>query len=664
MKFITKKLKAEGKSGNPAELGATVNGASVNFAVSVPGASEVILHLYKAGEAEPVISVSLGETEKTGSVYAVNLRLESEDPCTLEYDYETKGERFNDPYTRLLRGRDRYGHRLTASEQPFVRSAIRANRFRWNEEHRPKSEMSNLLLYKLHVRGFTKESGSRAAGTYLGVAGKAGYLKTLGINAVLLMPVTEYNECFRDGDRPEGIPDFRTSSFYRENPLAASAVKPAVQDTEEPEETGPVNFWGYSGQYFLFAPKASYAADPAQADNEFRGMVKKLHQNGIEVLMEMMIPEHTNRSMVLDALRFWVREYHVDGFRINGNIDAEMIACDPYLYDVKLLGSDWNIERISSVQPMPEPPHLAVCNDRYSELTRKFLKGDEGVAESFADIFLRNTAGCGNIRYITDHNGFTLNDLYMYDVKHNEANGEQGRDGTDYNFSWNCGVEGPDKHKKIRDLRMKMKKNAICAMMLSQGTPMILAGDEFGNSQNGNNNAYNQDNPTGWINWSEQRKNSELQSFFREMIALRKAHPVFHNPLPLQWKDSLYKGIPDVSVHGKEVWKMDHSPYNRSIGILLNGEYVRKDDKQPDDSFYLMFNMYWEEQSFAVPILSGHRWVRVLATDTSCAEEPVENRMTIPPRSIVLLQSTAEKKSPERRAKQPKKTTRTTTVER
>ena len=636
------------KMGAPEPLGATAVGAFVNFAVSVPGASEVTLLVYRGGAAEPEYAVVMEAADRYGSVFSVSLKLPAETPeGGWQYEYETKGERFTDPYARLVAGRERFGKRLTAAASRLVRGVVRTQAYRWNGEERPHIPMSDLILYKLHVRGFTKELKTATAGTYAGLAGKAEYLANLGVNAVLLMPFAEYNECFTEGDRTEGVPTFSSTRFYHGSmPRIPEEISEAVREHK-------VNYWGYAKHYFLFAPKASYAHVPGAADTELRQTVKKLHNAGIEVLAEMMIPADTNRSLVLDALRFWVREYHMDGFRIIGaQVDTAMLAADPYLADVKFLCDGWDTGAVYRMTAEPETPLLAEYNDGFLVDARKFLKGDEGMTRAFAGRASKNAANLGVINYITDNNGFTLADLYMYDVKHNDANGERGRDGSDYNYSWNCGAEGPDKRKKIRDLRLRMRKNAILAMLLSQGVPMLLSGDEFGNSQSGNNNAYNQDNPTGWVNWSQAKKQTEFTEFVRAAIALRKAHPALHNPIPLRGTDYLASGAPDVSVHGRDAWRPDDGPYNRCLGILLSGDFAKVGRDGRDDSFYLVFNMYWEEQTFAIPVLPGRDAFRIaLASDASLTAGTITgDTLAVPPRTVAVLQSVAIPKA-ERRGK-------------
>lgn len=625
--------------GDPSVLGATVTGRMVNYAVAVPGVSEVTLHVYDGDGRLPLYSIKMGEEDRYGDIFSVKV---ADAAKGRTYLYEAKGERFLDPYTKLVLGRGSFGRKLSKKDRGALRSPVRFHEFSWQGDRHPSVPYSDMVLYKLHVRGFTMAANVTHKGTYLGVSEKADYLKELGVNAVLLMPCTEFNE-IEEPEISEDIPSFYSSGFYRSSTYKINEEVTEREDAlETVEQHYRVNYWGYTDHYFLFAPKASYASAPERADVEFKTMVKKLHERGIEVLMEMNIPVGTNRCMLVDALRFWVKEYHVDGFRINlEQTDPLLLAGDPYLSGTKLLGSGWDVSAIYPKDRVPTMVTLAEFNDAFRTDARKFLKGDEGMAGTFAGRVMRHPDRSAVINYITDHNGFTLNDLYMYDVKHNEKNGENGRDGSDYNYSWNCGSEGPDRRKRIRDLRLKMKKNAILAMFLSQGVPMILAGDEIGNTQEGNNNAYCQDNPIGWVSWKEARKHAELSAFVREAAALRAAHPALHNPVSLRGTDYLSCGHPDVSVHSKTAWRPDESPYNRSVGILLGGEFAVRNRTEHDDSFYLIFNMHWEEQVFDIPLLSGNRsWKLVLATDPALVPHSVtEPRITIPPRTIAVLQS-------------------------
>ena len=347
----------EYRKGTSEPLGATVSGSCVNFAVSVPGAEEVTLRVYRGASAEPEYAVTMDSEDRTGSVFCVCLKLGGEAPAGgWQYDYEAKGMRFMDPYARLIAGREHFGKRLTAKEERLVRGVVRPSG-NGAALGKPGIAMNDLIVYKLHVRGFTKETKSVNAGTYAALAGKSEYLRTLGINAVLLMPVTEFNECYREGDRDGSVPAFSATPYYRGSGMQTLIPEEIIAETERERK---VNYWGYAKHYSLFAPKASYAADPGKADAEFRAMVKKLHAAGIEVLLEMMIPADTNRSMALDALRFWVREYGIDGFRITGDsVDVRMLATDPYLADTKLLCGGWDAGGIYGSQAEPKTPMLA-----------------------------------------------------------------------------------------------------------------------------------------------------------------------------------------------------------------------------------------------------------------------------------------------------------------
>lgn len=647
--------------GDPSVLGATVMGRYVNYAVAVPGVSEVVLHVYEGDAKQPLYSVVLGDEEHYGDIFSVKL---ADTARNRTYLYEAKGETFLDPYSKLVLGRGSFGHRLSAKERKMLRSPVHFTGFSWQGDRHPSIPYSETVIYKLHVRGFSMTANVAHKGTYLGVAEKAEYLKELGITAVLLMPCTEFNEIEEPGIR-EGVPAFRSTGFYRTSPYPKEEEEKRADRADASEPRPKVNFWGYTSHYFFFAPKAGYASVPERADAEFKTMIRKLHTHGIEVLMEMNIPSGTNRSMLIDALRFWVKEYHVDGFRINlEQTDPLLLAGDPYLSGAKLIGSGWNIPVIYPKDAIPSTVTLAECNDGFQTDVRRFLKSDEGMAGAFAGRVIRHPEGEAVINYITDHNGFTLNDLYMYDVKHNEENGENGRDGSDYNYSWNCGAEGPDRRRRLRELRLRMKKNALLTMFLSQGVPMLLAGDEFGNTQEGNNNAYCQDNPIGWLSWKEARKNTELTAFIRELTAFRAAHPAFHNVNPFKGTDYLSCGCPDVSVHSRSAWRTDESPYNRSVGILLGGEFAVKNRTEHDDSFYLAYNMYWEEQEFEIPLLSGNRsWKVALTTASEKSAEGVKDaRLVIPPRTIVVLQSEEQNVKKERKRK--KETGKTGIVER
>ena len=332
-----------------------------------------------------------------------------------------------------------------------------------------------MILYRLHVRGFTMHSSSKVKhpGTFLGIKEKIPYLKKLGINAVELMPCYEFDEIIKD----QNINPF---SRYR-----SATLKKELEQFLDPDLKVKLNYWGYQAKSYYFAPKHAYAYKDSV--KEMKQLIESLHKHGIDVILEMNFTQEVSQSLILDCLRYWVTQYGVDGFHLNDNVvSMDLIAHDPLLTDIKLLTHN---VRTENRENQVTTRNQAIYNEDYQNTVRRYLKGDEGQVSAFAAAFKSNPIKCAKINYITNTNGFTLADLYSYDIKHNEDNGEDNRDGTEFNYSWNCGVEGKSRRKKVMTLRHKQTRNALVTLFLSQGTPLLLAGDEFGNSQNGNNNA-------------------------------------------------------------------------------------------------------------------------------------------------------------------------------
>ena len=289
---------------------------------------------------------------------------------------------------------------------------------------------------------------------------------------------------------------------------------------------------------------------------------------------------------------------------------------------------------------MPQYRNLAEYNDGFLTDVRRFIKSDEEQVQKLVYRYKKNPSQCAVINYLADQNGFTLADLYSYDVKHNEDNAENNHDGTDYNYSWNCGVEGKTSKKAINELRYKMIRNALAVLFLSQGTPMIQAGDEFGNSQQGNNNAYCQDNEIGWVDWKQNKSNSALFEFCKKIIHLRKSHPVFHNSIELKGMDYIACGYPDLSFHGKKAWYPDYTNYSRLIAFMLNGEYAVINSKRKDFTCFVICNMHWEAQEFDLPDVGKvTEWLLVFTTEEGFYEEDkvYKKSMMVKPRTIALL---------------------------
>lgn len=491
------------------------------------------------------------------------LALEGMDPADYEYNYMIGGEVTVDPYARGLAGRDIWGKERDIQKHE-VRGVLKNGRYDWEGDEPLKLPFHSIVAYSLHVRGFTKHtsSGVEKKGTFSGVVEKLPYLKDLGINQIQCMPVYEFEECGR----------FR-------------------------------NYWGYGPAYY-FAPKSAYTAS-GDGERELKDMVKACHKEGIEVVLEMPFTGDTSKQLMEECLRYYCLEYHIDGFLLNPYVaPMDAIHADPILKHTKILVHDTGFQTVM----------------------RRFLKGDEGMVRDVM-YWLRHQSETKEIlNMITGQTGFTLRDLVSYDGKHNEANGEQNQDGPDYNYSWNCGAEGPSRKKAVTELRKNQTRNAFFLLLLAQGTPCILAGDEFGNTQKGNNNVYCQDNPVGWLDWSGLEKHPELHDFVKELIAFRKKHPVFWPEKEMTGMTYSKKGVPDVSYHGENAWRVPLEVSSRQLGVYYSGT-----DRtgEGDEDCFVAYNMHWLEHTFALPALPrGKKWYRIASTREGILDkaEPLDDQ--------------------------------------
>ena len=432
----------------------------------------------------------------------------------------------------------------------------------------------------------------------------------------------------------------------------------------KPEPTGYLNYWGY-GPSYLYAVKSVYASHgEMSAECEFKTLVKELHKAGIECIPEIYFTGKELPGEILSVLRYWAEEYHVDGFHLSGFPDLSLAAEDPFLKRTKLFAENWN--DVMNRRPKQgyvtpgdgavsvEEKNLAEYNMQFMEDMRRFLKGDEGMLSAFELRNRRNPMEYAVINYMANTNGFTLMVTVSYDRKHNEKNGEENRDGSDYNYSWNCGAEGPTRNKKIVELRKQLLKNAYLILFLSQGVPLLMAGDEFGNSQDGNNNAYCQDNAVSWLNWKLLEPHKDQVDFVKRLIAFRKSHKMFHMDREPRIMDYKSCGRPDVSYHGENAWKPEFENFRRQFGILYWGAYAKRPDGSDDANFYVAYNMHWEPHMFGLPHLpKGAKWRVICNTGApDAADLPTDgtgkvpkNQMmlAVPPRGIVILESFLEK---------------------
>lgn len=673
----------EYKAGNTLPFGVTRVSDGVQFAISLPDRKHCFLNLYRKGKKKPACQIELSREYKRGSVYFVTItgyRQENNDARSIaqilsqdyEYMYEADGEEFIDPYAAVVCGREKWGKRKEGS-QNGLRGGISLEEFDWQGDCQLGIDFSDMILYQLHVRGYTRHSSSKVShkGTFDGLREKIPYLKDLGINGILLLPCYEFDEIQSTGQKALGEPKHlgrgthgmveKKEEGKKDNLKAVGKVSAVSQvhacvPAKTVEEPVKLNYWGYgSKENYYFAPKSSYAADSKNPCREMKELVRDMHQAGIEVLLDIYFSPGTNVCMMEDCLRNWVLEYHVDGFRVNQEImPSVVLVSDPILSGVKVLTAYWDTNMLQQTGMIRQENALAEYNEGFMNCARRFLKSDEGQVESFANYFRRNAKDFSVINFMTYVNGFTMMDLVSYDVKHNGANGEMNQDGTQYNYSWNCGVEGKTRKRNILSRRMCQIRNAFLMMLLSQGTPMILAGDEFGNSQNGNNNPYCQDNAITWLDWRQLNSHKEIQEYVKKLIAFRKEHPVLHQKEELHLFDSLSCGMPDLSIHGTQAWRTDFSYYSRMLALLFYGDYQQKEDGKPDDSIYIIFNMYWEAKSFDLPNLPGDKeWYPAIETYGNTFNEvprPVKSKRkvrkpslesqkktVVPPRSIVVF---------------------------
>lgn len=640
--------------------GSTILPNGVNFSIYSAGATSCELVLFNRGAKEPFASIPYPENYRLGNVFAmIVFDLDYEN---IEYGFRIDGKYdpehgdiYNrhkillDPYAKMVSGRNTWGV-LPDKDNIFqYRSKVAINDIELDTDPPVKTPHNDLIIYEAHLRGFTRDSSSGVShpGTYAGFIEKIPYLKELGINAVEFLPIFEFDE---NEDYVNGHPRY------------------------DQDGNRLLNYWGYNPVSF-FAPKAGYAASGKYSMQiyELKNLIKELHKNNIRVILDVVF-NHTAegdetgpyisykgidnkayyilgphgqyynfsgcgntlncnnpivRMMILNCLRYWIAEYHIDGFRfdlasiLGRNQDSspmsnppllELLTFDPLLNNTILIAEAWDAAGLYQVGTFPSYGRWAEWNGRYRDDVRHFLKGDVGYAKAIADRItgsedIYNPASRGNgasINFITCHDGFTLWDLFSYNEKHNENNGWNNTDGSNDNISWNCGVEGETCDKKILALRYQMVRNAAAILICSVGIPMILAGDEFGNTQFGNNNAYCQDNKISWIDWNLLEKNRDLFNFFKQLIAFRKQHPVLRKV-----SSGTPKDYPAVSYHGVEAWHFDYSPTNRIVCVMFAG----KTADGRDDFIYICVNSHWEDHRIQLPALPNeHPWKLVVNT--------------------------------------------------
>ena len=603
------------KEGNYLSLGAKVSKNQIIFTFEAEKEDDCrIILINKLTKEKEYISVS--EEFCRGSLRSVAvLGVQAQE---YDYLYEINGKEQIDPYATRIIGRDIWNDESRKADKYKLLGGFDKNNFAWGEDKNPEIKKSDMFMYKLHIRSFTMalKTAGKTKGTFTAVKNKIAYLKDLGVTTVELMPVYEFEEMAIQEEVK--VPD-----YVKWQPEDTDMIQPIILDKQEKQ----MNMWGY-GEGNYFAVKASYASVPEKASVEFKKLVKALHDNGMECVMEMFFPDNTSHVFIMDVLHFWTKEYHVDGFHLIGaNLPIGSIVHDPLLSRTKIFAESFHGEFDSR----RKYKNLFLYKEEYQFPARMLLNHYDADIKQFANQQKKQNVDYGFVNFVASNNGFTLADLFAYNEKHNEANGEENRDGSDYNLSYNFGMEGASKKRFVNDIRRKRMRLAYKMLMCAQGVPLIMAGDEFGNTQAGNNNAYCQDNEIGWVNWSLFHRYKEDREYIKSLIAFRREHKLIAKESPFRFTDYRSVGAPDMSYHGENAWisQIDHG--RKSLGVMYCGAYAEGEDKT---DLYIGYNFSADEVRLALPILQNKKW-------TLDGEMVLEDQMFVhvPANSISVLKT-------------------------
>ncbi len=581
----------------PTKQGVVCTKNSVSFAAESVADKECGVVLYdKEGNC---YRFPFQKEGRRGNLYGLKIEGEGLNNCF--YNYYLGDRIVTDPYAWEIQGLEAWGEKRGRKTKGFLGKRD----FDWQGDEPLMIPLNESIFYGLNVRSFTmhKSSGVRNKGTFEGVAEKIPYFRELGITALELMPCYEYDECMEEQKKPAILP------LSAAEPLKENSRKEEAQEDQEGEKPIRLNCWGFQ-EGFYFAPKAAYSAGRSPVTS-FKRLVRKLHQNGIEVIMQFYFPPQIGQMYMLEVIKYWVMEYHIDGVRLNGfHIPLRLIAEDAVLKNTKIWCSYVPGEELPVILN-PSFKNFVTDNGNFRYDMRRFLKGDEGLINQALYYQRRNPKEHGVVNYMADYDGFSLYDSVCYERKHNEANGEDNRDGAEVNETWNCGAEGESRKKGIDQLRQRQIKNALSFVLLSQGVPFLFGGDEFACSRFGNNNSYCQDNETGWVKWRKTGFAKEILAYTKFLIRLRKSNGILHMKEELLVMDSIGCGYPDISYHGIEAWRPDLSYLSRIVGVLLCGKY----SPEKGESFYIACNMHWESHELALPKLSkSKKWTKIADT--------------------------------------------------
>ncbi len=570
--------------------------------------------IYDISTLQLIKRFELSKEYARGNVYSVILSgLEWEMCC---YLLEINGELVPDPFARGIVGREVWADdsRWKSNYQVFCRFPEKPYQF---QNKAPALLDTDLVIYKMHMRGITMDTGlsEDIRGKSAGFLRKLKNLKELGITAIEFQPLYEFEEL----------------RFQ-----AISSVDTRGRIHKQYKEAYGLNYWGYGAANY-FAPKASYFGE--KPEYNMKQMIDKMHGLGMEIYLEMNFVPEVDDDLIISCLRFWAMEYEVDGFHLIGmTIPMERIARDPYLSNCRIFHDHIPVELLCKEESSPRK-HLYIYNDDFIYPLRKLQNHMDGSLVEFSNMLRRQNASYGFVNYAAyNTGGFTLLDAYSYSEKHNEVNGEDNRDGNNYNCSHNYGIEGETANKQINSHRLKNVRTALLSCILGQGIPLICAGDECGNSQKGNNNPYGQDNELAWVNYPRKASYKRLYQYTKDLLSFRRGHTVLRSSKPIELSDYRHTGAPDVSYHGREPWIMWLSDDMKSFGIYYNGAYGLNGR---EDDVMLCFNFYLEEDTLSLPRLPrGRAWY--LVTNTVDESFEVEEKLltetiTLPGGSASIL---------------------------
>lgn len=573
------------KIGDFNKFGAVYNNGSVTFTFSVDAqCSKAAVILYAKNTYKLISKIELDDSYRIGDVYSVLVTgIDIDNTC---YLYMADDIEFMDPYAYGICGREKWADEKRAGNEYKVYAGFTDLFIPW-EDTKVKIKPEDMIIYKLHMRGFTMQQGlgKTTAGNYHGLITRLPYLKELGVTSIEIMPIYDFEEMF-----------LSNSSKYDNK---GNLINSIVYDNK-------INYWGYGDANYM-APKASYfpGNNPTVG---LRELVGAIHSNGMELIMELSFLETATKEYIVDVLKYYMFHFHIDGFHIIGaTIPISHILEDPFLTDTKLFFENVGDDRLYSLKGKK---HVFLYNDSFQCVLRQMLNHMNGSMVQFANHTRRQNDMFGFVNFAANTTGFTLLDSFSYGEKHNEANGEDNRDGTNNNYSLNYGYEGKTNNKAINQIRSLQSRNAITATLLSIAVPLINAGDEIGNTTGGNNNPYCQDNKIGWTVFSKAKDKELLLDYTKRLIEFRKAHKCLHPDNAMKMNDYKHVGFPDMSYHGSEPWMMSVSEGQKALGVLYCGAYSNE-----EDDIYVCYNFGYDAVTMALPRLKpGKRWRQLLNT--------------------------------------------------